>query len=531
MQQIKPLPNLDYKIVVGNSLLGVEKTLSNTLTFNKLERLKPGYFDESDTAKKASLKRKIDDLIHELTNGKETFDYEIYFSEVFHKKKGFDVIIANPPYVRQEKIKELKPLLKAAGYECYTGTADLLVYFYERGVNLLRGGGAMALITSNKYYRAGYGEKLRDFLSRELTLHKLVDFGDAPVFEAIAYASILTGTRHSPPNDSAALGYTWEKDLSFDRITQVVAERGQKISQSELRPDGWRLESPAVLRLLDKLRRTGMPLGEYVSGRLYYGLKTGLNEAFVVDGVTRDRLIREHKSSDEVLKPFLRGRDVKRWRTESADLWLVFIPWHFPQHFNPDGKGASVTAEKEFKRKYPAIHKHLSHFKKQLMARNVAETGVRYEWYALQRWGAEYWQEFEQAKIVIPAIVQSVEYAPDFGKHYSNDKTSICITENVSFLLGLLNSKVLWWFIRQTAASKQGGFYEFKPMYVSGLPIPAASPKEQKPVEQLVDRILPAKQRNPNADVSAWEREIDQLVYALYGLTPEEIQIVEGAAK
>ena len=157
-----------------------------------------------------------------------------------------------------------------------------------------------------------------------------------------------------------------------------------------------------------------------------------------------------------------------------------------------------------------------------------------------------YWKEFEQAKIVIPAITSDVEYAADYEKHFSNDKTSICVTSEPNYLLGLLNSKVLWWFIRQTAASKQGGFYEFKPMYVSVLPIPAVPREQQKPVERLVERILSAKQgdtdipvcasgKKKNTDrnvcVTALERELDELVSALYGLTPEEIQIVEGAAK
>src|SRR5262249_16124524 len=136
------------------------------------------------------------------------------FGEVFQQHGGFDVVIANPPYVRHEEIKEFKPAFQRT-FECYTGTADLFVYFYERSVKLLREGGAMALITSNKYYRAAYGEKVRGFLTRELTLQQLIDFGDAPVFEAIAYASILTGTRQSPTKDSAALGYTWETDVHF----------------------------------------------------------------------------------------------------------------------------------------------------------------------------------------------------------------------------------------------------------------------------------------------------------------------------
>jgi hypothetical protein len=444
------------------------------------------------------------------THRKPFFLWRLHFGEVFQQRGGFDVVIANPPYVRHEEIKEFKPAFERT-FECFTGTADLFVFFYERSVKLLRDGGALALITSNKYYRAGYGEKVRGFLAHQLTLHQLIDFGDAPVFEAIAYASILTGVRVPPTKDAAVLGYTWEKDVHFDRIAQIVPERGQQIRQVELKPDGWRLESPVVFRLLEKLRLTGKPLGEYVNGRFYYGIKTGLNQAFVVDRATRDRLIREHKSSADILKPFLRGRDVKRWGVEPQDLWLIFTR-----------RGIDI-------KKYPAIYEHLLPLQKQLMP---GKPGGRkpgsYEWYEIQD-NIAYWQEFEQTKIVIPAITSGAEYAADYEKHFSNDKTSICVTSEPNYLLGLLNSKVLWWFIRQTAASKQGGFYEFKPMYVSALPIPAASPETQKPVERLVDRILAAKAQDPSADVAALERQIDALVYHLYALTPDEIKIVEEA--
>ncbi len=326
VQQIKPLPNLDYKIVVGNSLLGFP---FKSQRVPKIEKLKADYFDETDHDKKKRLKREIDSELSQAFAASKgslgyevTFDFQIYFSEVFRTNEGFDVIIANPPYVRQETIKHIKPALKPI-YECFTGTADLLVYFYERAVKLLTPGGNIAFITSNKFYRAGYGEKLRGFLARELTLDRLIDFGDAPVFEAIAYASILTGVRAPPPADAAALGYTWEKKMPFDRIAQIVPERGQMIRQDELKPDGWRLESPTTHRLLEKLRSAGKPLGEYVKEQIYFGIKTGLNEAFIVDRAIRDRLIREHKSSAEVLKPFLRGRDVKRWRTEFAEQYLI----------------------------------------------------------------------------------------------------------------------------------------------------------------------------------------------------------------
>jgi type I restriction-modification system DNA methylase subunit len=511
VKQIKPLPNLLYKIVTGDSLLGVEKNLFNEQLFRQLEELKPRYFDEPDKDKKDRYKQQIEDTIHALTNGKKAFDYEIYFSEVFHRNGGFDVVIANPPYVRQEKIKEFKPVLKAARYECFTGTADLFVYFYERGVKLLRAGGAIALITSNKYYRAGYGGKLRGFLVRELTLNRLIDFGDAPVFEAIAYASILTGVKSFASKDSAALGYTWEKDAALDRIAQIVRERGQKIRQDELKPDGWRLESPAVFRLLEKLRRAGMPLGDHVKDRIYRGIVTGLNEAFVVDGVTRQQMIAEDKKSSEIIKPWLRGRDVKRWNTTPKDFWLCYVGWE-----------TKIAL-------YPAIKKHLNGFRKELMDRPEVKAG-RVPWYAMSRYASHYWQEFAVPKIVVPAIAGDMEFAYDAAGYFLNNKASLAVPNDPYYCLAILNSSVSLWFAKQVFATKEGGFYDFEPRYCSQFPIPVAAPQKQKRVERLVERILAVKLRDVEGDVSALEREIDQLVYALYGLTPDEIKLIEDTA-
>jgi hypothetical protein len=526
VRSINPLPNLDFKVVVGNSLLGVEKNLFNSRLFEHLEELKPKFFDESNRRKKAEFKDRIDALIHELTNGKEAFDFEIYFSEVMDRTRrgGFDVVIGNPPYVRQEAIKDLKPALKAGGYECFTSTADLLVYFYERGVKLLRDGGTITLITSNKFYRAGYGGKLRSFLARELTLHRLIDFGDAPVFEAIAYASILAGVRVKPAYDTSALAYTWEKEMTFDRIAQIVPERGQQILQRELKPDGWQLESPAVFRLLEKLRGAGKPLGEYVNQRFYRGILTGLNEAFVVDRATRDRLILEHASSAELLKPFLRGRDVKRWCVEFEERYLIMIESSENKDHPWSGR-SEREAEKLFSTTYPAVYEWFGRFRSALKKRT--DQG-KYFW---ELRSCAYLNEFEQTKLVVPAISGAVNVSLDRDGFLSNNKTSIFVCDNAVFVSAVVNSKVALWFARQVFATKQGGFFDFEPRYSSQWPIPAVPIEKRKPLERLVERIMSAKQRDAEADVNAMERELDGLVYALYDLTAAEIALVEESGE
>ncbi|MDP8245156.1 MAG: TaqI-like C-terminal specificity domain-containing protein [Candidatus Hinthialibacter antarcticus] len=525
VKQIKPLPNLDYKIVEGNSLIGLE-TEANQITFieddlSELEKLKRQEFDETNHKKKLDLKKKINDELDILTNGKRIFDYSIYFSEVVQGQYGFDVIIGNPPYVRQEKIKEYKPQLKKQ-FNCYTGVADIYVYFYEKGYNLLRKNGVLAFITSNKYMRAGYGEKLREFLADKAQILQLIDFGDAPVFEATAYPSIIVLKKEKTREQVKALN--WERERPVSEFESVVHTNTFFIEQRKLTPDGWRIESPFAIKLFDKIRAAGQPLGEYVNGKFYRGILTGLNEAFVVDRATRDALIAEHPSSEDVLKPFLRGRDVKRWCVDSKDLWLIYIPWHFPLHLKSNIKGASEEAEKAFKKQYPAIYRYLLNFKDKLAARNQAETGIRYEWYACQRWGAEYWREFEKPKIIYPDIAKKPEFSYD-PDGYLLANTLYLIPSDTTVLSGFLNSKVLFWYYTKLSSQIRGDFVRFIAQYVSQLPI--STTNDTKQIEKRVTKILDIKEDNPVADVTELEQEINELVYKLYGLTKGEIKYIE----
>lgn len=559
---IRPLPNLETKFVAADALNSVERPTQLSLRDpeiaekeRELARVRSQHFNARTPATKRKYRERDQALRAELgellrrsgfsgdaaaalaawdpyaqNRWAPFFDPEWMFG----REEGFAMVIANPPYVRQEQIKERKPALERR-YTTYTGTADLYVYFYERAVQLLSPGGVLTFISSNKFFRAGYGQKLRGYLAGGATIHQIIDFGDAPVFTAIAYPSIIIAQRGAPPAEHQVLALNWNPAARVEEFPEVVAAAraaaaaggpaAPLILQRSLGPDGWRLEGAATQRLLEKLRRAGKPLGDYVGGRFYRGIGTGFNEAFVVDRATRDRLITKHASSAEVLKPYLRGRDVKRWRVDPQDLWLIFLPWHFPLHNDNSIKEASKKAEQELARLYPAIYNHLLPFKPNLEARDKTETGIKYEWYALQRWRSESWQEYAKPKIFIPAISANVAYAMDRNGFYGNDKTSICVADNMEFLLGLLNSSVLWYMIRSTAATKQGGFYEFKPMYVTQLPIPAAS--NTAPITRLVERILALKEEDSNADVGDLEREIDERVYALYGLRPDEIRQIE----
>jgi hypothetical protein len=437
---------------------------------------------------------------------------------MFSLDGGFDIVLGNPPYVRQEQIKALKPAFKDR-YTCYVGTADLYVYFYERGIELLKPAGILTFISSNKYFRSGYGKKLRHYLGSKTTIHQLIDFGDAPIFTAIAYPSIII-TRNATPDSAQTRALTWEPGQPTAEFASVFHESSFLIAQKELGADGWRLEVPAVLRLMDKLRKAGTPLGEYVQGRFYYGIKTGLNEAFVVDRATRDWLIAEHPSSEELLKPYLRGRDVKRWQAAFSDHYLIRIESSENKKHPWSGK-PEQQAEQIFAKTYPAIHRWFEQYRERLI--NRYDQG-HYFW---ELRSCTYWQEFEQSKIVYPDIYEHQSFTVDTeGFYFGNTCYFIPIAEN--WICGLLNSQTVEWFYSLLSNKVRGGYMRAFSDYMKQIPIPAATKQQQRDIGNLVDRILAAKRANAGADVSALEAEIDAHVYRLYGLTAEEIAVVEG---
>ncbi len=545
---ILPLPNLETKFIAANSLIGISTQLNLRspevlqLEEDLKETRRKHFTARTPTTKEKyrqqdeSTRQAIGRLLKEIGLEPATADtlaqwnpYDQNTSAgffdpewMFGIREGFDIVIGNPPYVRQEQIKHLKEQFKYQ-YECFTGTADLYVYFYERGLKLLKERGVLTFISSNKYFRAAYGQKLRQFLTTQTRIHRIIDFGDAPVFTASVDTTILVLEKGRGQNATFA-ALNWEQGHSLEQFETVVQSQSFLMPQAELKPEGWQFADHTALRLLEKLRRAGTPLGEYVNGRFYYGIKTGLNEAFVVDRATRDRLIAEHPSSAEVLKPFVRGRDVKRWCVDYQDLWLLFIPWHFPFHEDTTIEGASEKAENAFKNQYPAIYKHLLQYKTELSNRNKAETGIRYEWYALQRCAATYWQEFERSKIIYPDIYKCQNFTVDGAGLYLGN-TCYFVPTNEIWLCGILNSRVIDWFYRLVSNTLGQSNRAFS-IYISQIPIPLASEQDRRTIEALVQKCISAKGQN----VAHYEAEINTITARLYGLTPAELAIIEKGA-
>lgn len=438
------------------------------------------------------------------------FGWRAEFPEVF-ADGGFDVVIGNPPYVRQEELSPIKLYLQDH-YASYDGVADLYVYFYERGVELLRPGGMLSYIVTNKWLRSGYGENLRDFFAQNTVVEQIVDFGhaksifpDADVFPCII--SLRSPQAEVEPEAGEAQVCTVPREKLADiNLTQYVSEHGYGVPRSRYSNEPWSLEHPDVEKLMDKIKERGVPLAEFTGVKPYRGVLTGLNAAFLIDTATKEKLVAKDPKSAEIIKPYLRGQDIKRWSPHWAGLWMIFAR-----------RGIDIDA-------YPAVKEHLLGFKEQLEPRpddwDVEENGKwpgrkpgSYKWYEIQD-AIAYHALFDNPKIFYQEIQFHPSFCLDENGIIANNKVFLLPSDDL-YTLGLLCSPLLWWHnwrylphMKDEALSPSG-------YIMANLPIaePTASIRTQ--VEEAVSRLVELHRVNQAAarEVLDWlfhEQGIDK---------------------
>ena len=495
---------------------------------------------KSEKPSKAALSRadRYIERIRSLLNGVESKDFAlaqkpflwpVAFPDILRQGNpvaGFDIVLANPPYVRMERIDNEDELFYGEAFpEVAASRADLLVYFYARALQILRPGGWLAFITSNKFMRAGYGARTREHLTNSLRIQSVIDFGDLPLFEAngkaiAAYPAVLVGRRSDDMVGYelavADLSGPVRKELSeaslkvnTERVRGILEDLDGLLTraavddfpQGMLKKDGWVLEDPALIRLFERLMNQGTPLGEFVKGRIYRGVVTGLNEAFVIDKDKRDELIEEDPRSAELIKPWLRGRDIRRWQAHSPGLYIIF-----------SSRGVDID-------QYPAIREHLKWFRSDLEDRATAHL---HPWYELQQPQEGIYQEFVHPKIVWPEIARTMRFSFDSTGSYVNNKCYILPTSDV-WLLAVLNSSLTEFLLCQMANTLRGGFLQLYHHYTTSLPIMTLGAPAKTELESLSNEILGLE---PSERFDAIEREIDSLVFHAYGLSPSERRLV-----
>ncbi len=498
--QERLLPDLDNNIKCGNSLIGPD-IYEGQLVFPDFEE---------------QLRINV-------------FDWQSGFPEVF-KQGGFDAVIGNPPYIRMESFKGLKTYLKAK-YDCHDERSDLYAYVIERSAKLLKNQGHFGMIVSNKFIRANYGKPLRDFLRLNVAIEQIVDFAGLPVFEgATVRTLVLLAKRESktegnllytPPASIENFNFLASGSISVSQITDTLS---YNIPYSALNQPIWSFSKQDEDELMVKLKKDSQLLTQYTNGQVCRGVVSGLTEAFVIEGETKEKILKENPEAAEIIKPFLNGRDVRRYLVEPKNLYLIYT-YH----------GVNID-------KYPAVKNHLLQFKDRLEQR-----ATKQEWYELQQPQFKFSQFMDGIKIIFPDISITPRFALDEFGYYSSN-TTYFIPRNDLYVLALLNSRLGYFYFAQTCAGLEGKtetYLRFFGQYLEGFPVrtlnfddPADKGRHDQ-VVGLVERMLDLHQKQAAAklahektalqrQIEATDRQIDQLVYQLYQLTPEEIAIVEG---
>ncbi|EDO8873820.1 class I SAM-dependent DNA methyltransferase [Campylobacter coli] len=469
-----------------------------------------------------------------------SFEWRFEFPEILDDDgnfKGFDLIIGNPPYIRQEELKELKSHL-AKNYKVYKGTSDIYTYFYELGFNVLKDrGGVLSYITSNKYTRAGYGEALREFLLKNVKFLEYTDLNGIKVFDSATVDTSILCFEKSKSKDNKfkylSLSNEILKTCAYDiGLYKDFAE----FSQNSLSKESFTFSDENTSALKAKIERIGTPLKEWQGLNIYRGILTGYNEAFIITTEKRNEILANCKDEAEkertakLIRKMLRGRDIKRYSYEWAGLWVIFIPWHFP---NVEKPKTMLENEQDLKEQYPSLYKHLLSHKERLSKRNKEETGIRYEWYCLQRWGANYYQEFEREKIGWQRITQEPSFILE-KEYILLDSMAFMVANSkneLKYLLGFLNSSLIFYYFKNIGHLYSDKGFLLSNQYVEKFPILKIHSKNQKIADELinlVDEILKAKEQDKNANTQELENKINSLVYKLYNLTEEDIKIIEG---
>ena len=494
----RALPSLDHNIKCGNSLIGWD-ILTPEMPAEEVKRINP-------------------------------FDWDMEFADIV-KAGGFDAVIGNPPYVRQESLKEQKKYFETR-YAVYQGTADLYAYFIEKGISLLRPKGLFSYIVANKWMRANYGKPLRKYLLTK-QIEEIIDFGDLPVFKtAITYPCILRVTNEKPTREYRMSNV---KALDFSSLDEYVMANWHPIDFRSLSDEGWTLGEKETENLLKKMQSLGQPLGQYVNNAIYRGIITGLNEAFVIDEKIKNKIISEDPKSAKLIRPFLVGKDIKRFASLERGKNLIIMP----KGWTNTNSGDTKNKWKWFKENYPAIAEHLKPFAESAEIR--CDKGDY--WWELR--ACEYYDEFEKIKIFYPDIAPKGYFTLDEAGNYYCANSGYFIVNNQKYLLGLLNSRLITFYYSQLAALLRGGYLRFFTQDIAKIPIrtinfsdPVDKARHDRMVtlvssmldlnKKLQDARLEQEKTLLSRQIEATDASIDKLVYELYGLTEEEIKIVEG---
>ena len=451
------------------------------------------------------------------------FEWRFEFPEVLNDDGefvGFDAVIGNPPYFSMSKIKDQSNYFASTGYQTYSKSSDIYCLFYEKGIQIIKQKGLLTYITSNSWLRTQYGALLRKYLVEKTNPLLLLNIEDKQVFEEATVESNIITIEKTIWNKhlqavSLKEGFSHENPLQeyFAAHAIVVAE---------LPESGWSIGNALEVILKAKIEKGSLLLAQY-GNEMYRGFTTGFNDAFFISTEIKEQLIKEDPQCQDIIKPALRGKDISKYNYTWKDIWVILIKQGWTnENRNKEG------AEEYFSKAYPAVHKFLKTTGENIKGKGkglFARDDQGDYWWELRP--CVYYEEFAKEKIVWGELSDQQKFAYDSAGLYANNTIFFITGKNLKYLLSVLNSELAKWYFNEISTSSGMGTNRWLKYKIEQLPIKDISEQQQLPFINLVDKILAAKKQDSAADTSALEKEIDELVYQLYGLTEKEKQIVK----
>lgn len=571
----KALPNLDFKIMQGNSLLesfyGVDlsniavgkqkatkslkvnaRTMQSSIFFHdeqeamkEIQQSIRRYYCTDSRSAKQMLYAKIEyatrQYIYHLTEGRPDLQAEVenlplcndqfflwhtFFADVF-EQGGFDVVIGNPPYIQlQADGGLLGKLYQDQGFETFASTGDIYCLFYELGHKLLKTNGHLCYITSNKWMRTGYGEKLRNFLSSKTNPLIVLDFGGVQIFETANIDTVIVEYAVAEnSNSTKALSMTLENAKEYKDLYSFFSSHCTIMSFQT--SNSWIIKEKQFQDIKSHVENQGKPLCLWEI-EIDYGIKTGFNDAFYVSTEQRNIILNgcvseeERKMTKSLIRPMLRGKDIKPYCYNWADIWLI----------------GTFPAKKFDIKQYPSVEQYLLSFGKE----RLEQTGKKYliegeiikarkktsnDWFETSD-SIKYWESFDKPKIIYPNMTKFLPFVYDEEGIWTNQKCFILTGKHLAYLTAFFNSKLFKYCFSDNFPTLGEDRRELSKIFFEKIPVKDVSDEEDSIFRNKVLEIQKLKKLDPQPDTSALEAEIDRLIYQLYGLTEEEIKIVEG---
>jgi hypothetical protein len=453
---------------------------------------------------------------------KSFFHWELEFPEIFfdagklRENPGWDAVIGNPPYVRQESLgPDFKNYIQNR-FESYAGGADLYVYFIEQSHAILRQSGYFGVICSNKFIKANYGKKIREFIKHRTTILSIVDFGELPVFkEASTFPAIFILQNASPKEQM--FYFVPIKRLNFTSLDDEIQKTKTILDSQALIGENWTLSNENEVKILERMKNKGIKLKEYSNGEIYRGLITGLTKVFIIDEKTKNQMIEEDQKNENLIKPFIIGDDIRRYQPSISSKYVILIPKGWTNEQSPDAKDKWHW----FKENFPAISRYLEPFAE--LAEKRLDKGDY--WWELR--ACEYYPVFEKPKIIYPNICRESRFTFDEQKFYLNNACYFIPIEDM-YLLGLLNSKLIWLFLKRTCTClgdpDKGGRLQLFDIYIRELPLRRIS--FTTPADRRTSIVNEAKELYLSFTQSTDPQQLLAFIDTRLAAQPEESDVV-----